>query len=133
MKLAKIGYVAMFVMGMAVLTTGKVWAAVDPFAGCQGPTSSSASINTALGCVPVDPAGFIGWLLPWLLGVGGGISFLLMVYGFILITTSAGDPKAVAGAQETITSAIMGLLLSTFALFLLRLIVLKILVIPGIN
>ncbi len=73
------------------------------------------------------------WLLGWLLGVGGGISLLLMIYGFFLMTTSAGDPKAVQGAQETITSAIMGLLVSTFSLFLLRLIMLKILVIPGVN
>jgi len=66
-------------------------------------------------------------------GISGGIAFLLMVYGFILLTTSSGDPKKVAGAQETITSAITGLLLSIFALFLLRLIAVGILKIPGIN
>jgi hypothetical protein len=106
--------------------------AVDTF--CNGSQSTNnPMVNTALGCVPVTAGAFMTWLLPWLFGIAGGISFLLMVYGFILITTSNGDPKAVAGAQETITSAITGLLVSIFALFLLRLIAVNILQIPGIN
>jgi hypothetical protein len=50
-----------------------------------------------------------------------------------LIATSSGDEKKVQGAKETITSAITGLLVSIFALFILRLIVVNILHIPGIN
>jgi len=57
----------------------------------------------------------------------------LMVYGFILVSTSKGDPKVVQGAKETITSAITGLLVSIFALFILRLVAVDILHIPGIN
>jgi len=96
-------------------------------------TGASPKVNTALGCVPVKAGDFVAWLLPPLFGVAGGISFLLMVYGFFLMTTSSGDPKAVQGAWETITSAISGLLVSIFALFLLRLIAVNILQIPGIN
>ncbi len=73
------------------------------------------------------------WLLPKFFSIAGGIAFLLMVYGFILMSTSGGDPKKVEGAKETITSAITGLLLCIFALFLLRLIAVDILHIPGIN
>jgi len=91
------------------------------------------SVNTALGCVPVQMDKFIAWLLPKLFGISGGIAFLLMVYGFILITTSNGDPKAVQGAKETITSAVIGLLISIFAIFILRLIAIDILHIPGIS
>ena len=91
------------------------------------------TVDTAFGCVPVKVDQFMAWLLPYVFGIAGGISFLLMVYGFILMSTSAGDPKAVAGAQETVTSAITGLLVSIFALFLLRLIAVNILHIPGIN
>jgi hypothetical protein len=105
----------------------------DPFAGCNPANSANPQINTALGCVPVEMGGFISWLLPKLFGVIGGISFLLIVYGFILVATSSGDPKKVEGARETITAAITGLLVSIFALFLLRLIAINILHIPGLN
>jgi hypothetical protein len=105
----------------------------DPFAGCNPADSASPEINTALGCVPVGMDGFITWLLPRLFGIIGGISFLLIIYGFILVATSAGDPKKVQGARETITSAITGLVVSLFALFLLRLIAVNILHIPGLN
>jgi len=102
--------------------------AYDPFAGCP-----ATEINTALGCIPVEMEKFVPWLLSWLFGVAGGIAFLLMSYGFILIATSAGDEKKVQGAKETITSAVTGLLVCIFAIFILRLIAVNILQIPGIN
>lgn len=95
--------------------------------------SDGQSVSTALGCIPVQLQPFITWLLPKLFGIAGGISFLLMIYGFFLLSTSQGDPKAVQGAKETITSAIIGLLLSIFALLILRLIAVNILQIPGIS
>ncbi len=91
------------------------------------------SVKTVLGCVPVEMNAFIEWLLPYLFGIAGGISFLLMIYGFILMGTSQGDPKKVEGAKETVTSAITGLLVCIFAIFILRLIAIDILHIPGIN
>jgi hypothetical protein len=94
--------------------------------------NGSQGINTALGCVPVEMDKFIAWLLPYLFGISGSIAFLLMVYGFFLMSTSQGDPKVIQGAKETITSAISGLLVSIFAVFLLRLIALDILKIPGL-
>ena len=120
------------IFGMLTIGFGsffkKTVLAYDPFAGCTG-----SSINTALGCVPVEMEKFVPWLLTWLFGVAGGIAFLLMVYGFILIATSAGDEKKVQGARETITSAIVGLLVCVFSIFILRLIAVNILQIPGIN
>lgn len=90
-------------------------------------------VDTALGCVPYTVEGFSTWLLQILFGIAGGIAFLLMIYGFILMATSSGDEKKVQGAKETITSAITGLLISIFALFLFRLIAVDILKIPGIS
>jgi hypothetical protein len=95
--------------------------------------ADGVSVNTALGCIPVQMDKFIAWLLPYIFSISGGIAFLLMVYGFILMTTSKGDPKAVQGAKETITSAIIGLLISIFAIFILRLIAVDILHIPGMS
>jgi len=95
---------------------------------CDGNTPE---INTALGCVPVESSSFTSWILGWLFGIAGGIAFLLMVYGFILVATSGGDEKKVAAAKETITSAIVGLLVCVFAVFILRLVAINILNIPG--
>ena len=95
------------------------------------PDVTNVRVYTALGCVPAEIDKFVMWLLPKMFGVAGGIAFLLMVYGFIVVSTSGGDPKKVAGGQETITSAVTGLLLSIFALFILRLIAVDILKIPG--
>jgi hypothetical protein len=96
-------------------------------------SSDNVRVYTAFGCVPATVETFIKWLLPYLFGIAGGISFLLMVFGFIKVATSAGDPKEIEGAKETITSALIGLIVSIFALFILKLILVGILKIPGIS
>ncbi len=96
-------------------------------------SSSNSCVDTALGCVPYTIQGFSTWLMNILFGIAGGISFLLMIYGFILVATSSGDDKKLQGAKETITSAVTGLLVSIFALFIFRLIAVDILHIPGLN
>ncbi len=96
-------------------------------------SSGGGCVETALGCIPYDTNEFATWLLKILFGISGGIAFLLMVYGFILMATSSGDEKKVQGARETITSAIIGLLVSIFALFIFRLIAVDILMIPGLG
>ena len=130
MSFRKLATLWLFVAVLMVSFTQPVAAAANK-AFCQ--TGNDPKVDTAFGCVPVKIDAFVAWLLPYMFGVSGGIAFLLMVYGFILLTSSGGDPKKVAGAQETITSAISGLLLSIFALFLLRIIAVGILKIPGIN
>ena len=89
-------------------------------------------IQTALGCIPYSMSGLAGKLLPLLFGIAGGISFLLMVFGFIMVATSSGDEKKLVEARSRITSAITGLLVSIFAIFLFRLIFSNILKIPGL-
>lgn len=103
----------------------------DPSRGTEIYCSDLKSINTAVGCIPYETNGFVVWLLPKLFGLFGGIAFLLMVYGFILLATSSGDEKKLQGAKETITSAVVGLTVSLLALFVLRLIAIDILHIPG--
>lgn len=91
-----------------------------------------SGINTALGCIPITISGLAEKVLPLLFGIAGGISFLLMVYGFIMVATSSGDEKKLVEARSRITSAITGLLVSIFAIFLFRLIFSNILKIPGL-
>ena len=96
---------------------------------CQGGTS----LRTAIGCIPInDQTAFIGWILGWSIGIGGGIAFLLILYAGFQITTSQGDPKKLQAGQELLTSAISGLILLIFSVFILRVIGVDILKIPGL-
>lgn len=104
---------------------------VDP--KTKKPDEANPTINTAIGCLPVSISGFTSWIIPRFMGVIGGISFLIMVYGFIMIATSEGDPKKAQAAKETITAAITGLVLSIFAIFLVRLIMIYVLKLPGVK
>jgi len=88
---------------------------------------------TAFGCVPTnDFNGFVGWLLSKLIFIASGVAFLLMVLGAIQILTSAGNPDKVKAGKELITSALSGLLLVILSIFLLKLIGVDILHIPGL-
>lgn len=78
-------------------------------------------IDTAIGCIPVsDTTSFMGWILGWSIGVGGGIAFLLIVYSSIMIMTSQGDPTRLKAGQELLTSAISGLIMLVFSIVILR-------------
>lgn len=102
---------------------------IDPF--CSG---GDTEINTAIGCIPIsDGNAFVEWLFPKLLGVMGGIAFLLMLYGGFVVITSGGNPEKLQAGQETITSAVTGLVFAIFSLFVLELIGINILHIPGLS
>jgi cell wall-associated NlpC family hydrolase len=90
----------------------------------------AACVPTAIGCVSYDINSFSSWFLKIAFGIAGGIAFLLMIYGFILLGTSKGDPKKVQGAKETITSAIIGLLVTIFSIFIYRFLTINVLNIP---
>ena len=68
--------------------------------------------------------------LPIAMGLGGVIAFILIIFGGFQIILSAGNPDKVKAGQEMITSAIAGLLLIIFSVFILRLIGHDILDIP---
>lgn len=94
--------------------------------------SGGAAINTAIGCVPFgDQNALLGFILRWALGIGGGIAFLLILVAGFQIMTSRGDPNRLKAGQELMTSAIAGLILLIFSIFVLRLIGVDILGIPG--
>ena len=78
-------------------------------------------INTAIGCIPVEDTNqFMGWILGWAVGVGGGIAFLLIVYASFMVMTSQGDPTRLKAGQELLTSAISGLIMLIFSIFILK-------------
>lgn len=90
-------------------------------------------VNTALGCIStnVESGGFINTLLQLAIGLGGIIALLLILGGVFIITTSAGIPDKLNQGKELITSAISGLLFIILSIFLLNLIGIKLLSIPG--
>lgn len=97
---------------------------VDVNGGCK-------SVNTALGPWNADPSGFVTSLFGYLLGLTGGIAVLIIVISGYKIMASKGDPEKVAGARETLTAAIVGLLFLIFSFVILQIIGVDILHIPG--
>jgi len=90
-------------------------------------------IRTALGCMPIDPKELIKRIFPYLLGIGGTIAFGFIIFGGIQVMTSSGDPEKIKGGKELITSALTGLVFIILSLFLLKLIGVDILGLPGLE
>ncbi|OGM10792.1 hypothetical protein A2Z22_02810 [Candidatus Woesebacteria bacterium RBG_16_34_12] len=94
-----------------------------------------SGVETAIGCIPViteTTQPFITWILRWSFGISGGISFILILYAGFQIITSAGNPRKLAASKELITAAIAGLLLLIFSVYVLDLLGVKILQLPGL-
>lgn len=79
-------------------------------------------IDTAIGCIGVlgGQEEFLSDMLQWAVGVGGGIAFLLIVYAGFMVMTAAGNPERLKAGQELLTSAISGLILLIFSIFILK-------------
>ena len=89
-------------------------------------------IWTAFGCLPADLSELIGtFIFTTGLGIAGGIAFLYFLYGSFLILTSAGNPEKIEEAKQIIVSALSGLLLIIFSVFILKVIGVDILRLPG--
>lgn len=98
------------------LIIGALYPIRSVYAQCLG-----GICKTAIGDMRVDPAGFTQDIFDKSMLVAGGISFLLMLSGAFKFLTSAGDPQKLQEATDIIMSAIAGLLLIVFSVFILRL------------
>lgn len=89
---------------------------------------------TAIGCLPTDASLFLRmYVFTFGIGIAGGIAFLYFLYGAFLILTSAGNPEHIEEGKQIITSALSGLILIIFSMFLLRAIGVDILRLPGFS
>lgn len=103
---------------------------IDIYGSCD---KDKGEIDTAIGCIPTKNATvFIKWLLGRAVLIAGGIAFLLMIAGAFMVIVSGGNPDRVKAGGELITSALAGLIFIIFSLFLLRLVGVEFLSIPGL-
>lgn len=80
--------------------------------------------------LPTDPVEFASAVVRIAIGVAGGLAFLLMIFGAYKLIFSAGNPEALQQGRDTITAAIIGLVVILFSVFILRLIGIDILGLP---
>ncbi len=94
--------------------------------------ANDGGVFSGLGCVKIDAKTFIEETVFGLgIGLAGGFSLLCIIYAAFMMQSSQGNPEKLKKAQEMITSCIMGLMLIIFSVFILRLIGVNILRIPG--
>jgi hypothetical protein len=137
---------------------GEPWGYFDQYAGCTyGPlngiecypvanppppprplpalcsTGSGTGINTAIGCIPITNEEVLTtYLLQWGIGIGGGIAFLLIVLASFMLITSGGNPERLSAGKELLIAAIGGLLMLILSAYVLTIIGIDILRIPGL-
>lgn len=107
--------------------------AADPYCTAGNPDSG---IQTALGCISTKAdgtGGFFESIIRIAVGLGGGLALVLMLFGVFIVTTSAGIPDKLKEGSEIITSAIAGLIFILLSVFLLNLIGINILGLPGLS
>ncbi len=87
---------------------------------------------TAFGCMYSDFGRTINEkIFGVVLGIAGMITLGCIIYASFLMQTSAGNPERTGKAQELMTSCITGLIIIIFSVFILRVIGVDILRIPG--
>lgn len=106
-------------------------------AGEQGACSScitGGSVWTSLGCISPNAKDFLEkTVLGFGVGLGGIMALICIVYSAFILQTSRGNPEKIKRAQELLTSCITGLMLIIFSIFILKLIGVDILKIPGFS
>lgn len=93
---------------------------------------NKGGIWSGVGCVHTDTKEFLQkTVFSWGIGLAGTVALLCIVYSAFTLETSQGNPEKLKKAQELLTSCIMGLLLIIFSMFILKLIGVNILQLPG--
>lgn len=103
----------------------------DQKAACNTCMEKGDAAWTAIGCIPADPTGFMTKILGLGIGMAGGIAFILILFGGLQIIMSTGNPEKLNAGKELVTAAIAGLLMVIFSVFILKVIGVDILAIPG--
>lgn len=93
---------------------------------------TSHGIWTAIGCINFTLEDFfVKTLFDWGVGFAGVFSLLCIIYSAFILQTSGGSPEKIKKAKGRLTACIVGLLLIIFSVFILRVVGVDILQIPG--
>lgn len=98
--------------------------------------NAEGGVTTVFGCIKVvgndSGSNLVTIILKIATGIGGGLALALILYGVFIVTTSAGMPDKLKAGSEIITSAVIGLIFILLSVFLVNLIGINILGIPGL-
>lgn len=95
---------------------------------------SEGGLWTGFGCVQTSLSSFIQEVV-FRVGIGfaGLVSLGCIIFSAFLLQTSRGDAEGIQAARDMIQSCLIGLLMIIFSIFILRLIGIDILRIPGFS
>lgn len=91
----------------------------------------SNKFYSAIGCIDTSFEGIIGQVFTLGIGAAGMIALGCIIYSAFIMQTSMGNPEQLQKAQENVTSCITGLILIILSIFILRVLGVDILRIPG--
>lgn len=106
------------------------------------PKAVPGKMYTQLGCVGTNLGGFqqegaaagvAQTLLNLVFSIVGGLAFLSLIYGSFIILTSQANPERLNYGKRVVYGAIVGVIFSLSAVFLVNLLASGILKIPGFN
>ena len=100
---------------------------------CKDAITNEPGISTGIGCISYSPVGLATRLFGLSLGIAGGLAFLMILLGAMQIQTSAGNPEQLNQGREIIEGALIGLLLIILSIFILKVVGVDILGIPGFH
>lgn len=79
-------------------------------------------VDTAVGRVGTDLSGLSQNVFDLVLGIAGGIAVIMIIISGYKYMVSQGNPEAIKGATEQLTSAVIGLLFIIFSFVILQII-----------
>lgn len=94
--------------------------------------AQKGGVWSSIGCVHGTITSFITEIVFGLgLSIGGVISFGCMLWSAIKLQLSKGDAEKITKAKELLTSCLIGFIIITFSIFIMRVVGVDILRIPG--
>ena len=118
----------MILAGMLIIPT--VALAVAPAASAEGNLTLNSGVDSAqgegVGQVSTDPESLVKKFVNIFLFVVGALCVIMLIWGGIRYTTSAGDSNKVTAAKNTVLYAIVGLVVAILAYAIVNMVISKI-------
>ena len=115
----------MILAGMLIIPT--VALAVAPAASAEGNLTLNSGVDSAqgegVGQVSTDPESLVKQFVNIFLFAVGALSVIMLIWGGIRYTTSAGDSNKVTAAKNTVLYAIVGLVVAILAYAIVNMVI----------